>query len=395
MKIAIVFDGLGVGGIERVGADYAKIFLQLGYQVDIYNLQPALNQMEVEFPQECNIKHFYYSRKFAPEQYTQLVKKGFLYKMIYPFIYGSLNIFNSIYKVLFRFMNKESYDLIIAFSSHFNDLTFVQKNYLRNSNKMCWLHGALYSYCLISDGFLNLYKKIKNLIVLVDDAQEEVLCYNDLNDLKIFKLYNPTFIKDRKIDIEKVELLKKKYGDFAIMVSRFEYPHKDHYTVSKAVDIVRNKFGKDLNLLFLGSGPDEKKVQEYVNTLGDTKNHIYFLGNVSDVQNYYNSAKLLLHASVAGEGLPTIIIEALAYKLPCIVTDSKTGPREILGDNEYGLLSKVQDPDDMAQKIQMIFNDEKLYNHFKISGENRVKDFSPDTIKENIKEILKKIINRR
>ena len=59
----------------------------------------------------------------------------------------------------------------------------------------------------------------------------------------------------------------------------------------------------------------------------------------------------MVHASVAGEGLPTIMLEAMAYDLPMVVTDSKTGPREILRNNEYGLLCRVQDPKDMADNI--------------------------------------------
>lgn len=43
-------------------------------------------------------------------------------------------------------------------------------------------------------------RKLKNLIVLVDDAQEEALSYNKNLKLNIHKLYNPTFIKNREIN---------------------------------------------------------------------------------------------------------------------------------------------------------------------------------------------------
>ena len=44
-KVALVFDGLGFGGIERVGVDYAKLFHNIGYDVSIYNLRPDLTEM--------------------------------------------------------------------------------------------------------------------------------------------------------------------------------------------------------------------------------------------------------------------------------------------------------------------------------------------------------------
>ncbi|MBS3196825.1 glycosyltransferase [Turicibacter bilis] len=396
MKIAMVFDGLQVGGIERVGADYAKILSQLGHEVTIINLRPNLTDMEQEFPQNCKFIHFNYPRKFAPEQYAQLIKTNIVGKFLYPIAYLTLSVFNLIYKVVYRLTEgrKETYDITIAFASHFNDLTFVSYGYAKTKKKMCWLHGALYGYLLISDGYLNLYKKIKNLIVLVDDAQEEVLCYNHGLDLNIEKMYNPTFIKDRVVDTDEVSRLQKQYGKFMVMVSRFDYPHKDQYTVAKALEIVRSQYKQDISLVFVGTGPEETKVKEFVDGFSDEiKKYIYFVGNQSEVQNYYKAAYMLVHASVAGEGLPTIMLEAMAYDLPMVVTDSKTGPREILKDNQYGILCRVQDADDMAKKISLLCSDDVLYQSLKEKGKVRLKDFEPQTIKNQLKEVLEKIIN--
>ena len=57
MKVALVLDGIGAGGIERVAIQYAKMFIDLGYEVDIYNLKPKANGLEKEFPEACK---FYY-----------------------------------------------------------------------------------------------------------------------------------------------------------------------------------------------------------------------------------------------------------------------------------------------------------------------------------------------
>lgn len=54
MKIAIVFDGLQIGGIERVGADYARILSELGHDVTVVNLVPNLKEMEKNFQKIVN-----------------------------------------------------------------------------------------------------------------------------------------------------------------------------------------------------------------------------------------------------------------------------------------------------------------------------------------------------
>ena len=111
-----------------------------------------------------------------------------------------------------------------------------------------------------------------------------------------------------------------------------------------------------------------------------------------DLQNYYSAAYVLLHASVAGEGLPTVILEAMAHNLPTIVTNSKTGPFEILKDNQFGLLCQVKDPEDMAQKVHLLINNEELYKHYQEMGKERIKDFSYNTIRDQLKTILENLV---
>lgn len=396
MKIAMVFDGIFVGGIERVGADYAKILRQFGHQVTIINLRSKATEMEYAFPQDVPVFHVDFPTKLAPESYAKCIRYNYIRKLEYPIMYTALTLENAVHRAVLRRRPelKEEYDLAIAFSGHLNDLTFVASHFVRAKKTMCWLHGALYSYILLSDGYLNLYRKIKNLVVLVDDAQEEVLCYNPYLDLNINKVYNPTYIAARTIDMEAVNSLRQTYGKFIIMVSRFNYPHKDHYTVAKAFSILRQQYHDDLNLLFIGSGPEEDKVRQYVQSLGrDTAEHIHFVGTQTDVQNFYTSAFLLVHASVAGEGLPTIMLEALAYNLPMVVTDSKVGPREILRNDEYGLLCRVQDPEDMAEKIHRLCNDEALYRSFQEKSKYRICDFSPEIIAAQINAVIENIMN--
>lgn len=391
MKIAMVFDGLQIGGIERVGADYAKILRELGHDVTIINLVPHLNEMEKEFPEDCTWIRFHYPRKAVAEQYEQLVKKGFAGTVCYLGTMVMMPIVSLLLKAAFKCKsrNRIKFDLTIAFSGHFNDLDFVARDFLSTKRKLCWLHGALYSYFLISYGYLRLYKKIRNLVVLVDDAQEEALMYNKSLNLSIHKLYNPTFIKNKIINNDHVEELKNRYKKFILMVSRFEYPHKDQYTVAKMLEIVRTRYHRNVDLVFVGTGPDEEGVKKYVTTLSqEVQDHIHFEGSRLDVQDYYKAAFILAHASVAGEGLPTIMIEALAYNLPMVVTDSKTGPREILGENEFGLLCRVKDADDMASKVEKLVSNPDLYNVYKIRSNERVKDFSPETIKKKLKYIL-------
>lgn len=148
---------------------------------------------------------------------------------------------------------------------------------------------------------------------------------------------------------------------------------------------------EDLNLVFVGDGPDRAKAIEYAKAKGaEISNHIFFEGAKKNVQDYYKSAFMLVQSSEF-EGLPTTLIEALYFNLPIVATDCPTGPREILGNNDFGLLCKVHDASDMARQINLLYEDEELYNHYKQKSSKRTAAFMPDTINGKLLEILNSI----
>lgn len=395
MKIAMVFDGLQIGGIERVGADYAKLLIELGHEVTVFNLVPSLSEMESLYPKQCKFVHINFPRKICPEQYNKIMRWKSWGKWIYPPVSLALSGVGLIYKAFLKKNRecRESFDLAIAFAGHYNDLTFVASDYINSRHKLCWLHGTLYSYILASDGFINLYKKIKNLVVLIRDCETEVFAYNSFLKLNINQLYNPVSFSDKQYSSRNIELLKSKYGDYILMASRMDMPHKRPDIVIDAFEICYLKFGLRNNLVLVGDGPDLDKLKLYVKSKPESvAKHIFFEGSQMNIQDYYKSAKLFVFSS-SFEGFGLTIIEALQLGVPVVASDCQTGPREILGDNEYGLLCKVEDAKDMAKKIYQMVTDKELANHYIKVGKQRGNDFSPEVIKGQLENILKKFEN--
>lgn len=392
MKIAMVFDGLQIGGIERVGADYAKLLIELGHEVTIFNLVPSLSEMESLYPKECRFVHINFPRKICPEQYNKIMRWKSWGKWVYPPVSFALSGVGLIYKAFLKKHRecRERFDLAIAFAGHYNDLTFVASDYINACHKLCWLHGTLYSYILASDGFINLYKQIKNLVVLIRDCETEVFAYNSFLKLNINQLYNPVSFSDKQYSSRNIELLKSKYGNYILMASRMDMPHKRPDIVIDAFEICYLKYGLRSNLVLVGDGPDLDKLKLYVKSKPEpVAKHIFFEGSKMNIQDYYKSAKLFVFSS-SFEGFGLTIIEALQLGVPVVASDCQTGPREILGDNEYGLLCKVEDAKDMAKKIYQMVTDKELANHYIKVGKQRGNDFSPEVIKSQLENILKK-----
>ena len=82
-------------------------------------------------------------------------------------------------------------EIAIAFSGHYNDLTFVSENF-KDAKKIAWLHGDETSYNDIAPGYFALYQKIKNLVCLSeknDDRSEEFNKKNEINKAMIYNQF--------------------------------------------------------------------------------------------------------------------------------------------------------------------------------------------------------------
>ena len=70
-----------------------------------------------------------------------------------------VNAVQKIYKIKYK-KNVPNAEIAIAFSGHYNDLTFVSENF-KDAKKIAWLHGNETSYNDIAPGYFALYKKKK------------------------------------------------------------------------------------------------------------------------------------------------------------------------------------------------------------------------------------------
>lgn len=384
MRIAFILDTMVYGGIERVAINYMKVLLQQGHRVNVYILNPRVESIIEEIPAECTIHYVNFPKWLCPEAYWTVAKRYNWGKFIFPVVYILLLMVTPILK-LFK-GRKNKYDLAIAFSGHYNDLTYAI-NYVKANNRIAWVHGAIGGYLLLSPGFNFLYNKMKHLVVLSNESQEEALLTHKLH-CNIKKIYNPIFIKDRDLDPEKIEKLKLDYGEFALMVGRFS-SEKDHRTVIEAIKILKNRYNKFIKIVFVGDGPTRESMEEYAKE-NKVSELIIFAGTQNDVQNYYNAAKIFVHSSPA-EGLPTVLLEAMSFGIPIVATDSRPGVREILGESKFGLICPVKNAEIMAEKMNQLLADKTLYSNLATKGKERIKEFSPEVISKQLENYLKEI----
>jgi len=122
-------------------------------------------------------------------------------------------------------------------------------------------------------------------------------------------------------------------------------PEKDHATLIRAFA----KLDPALRLEIAGDGPMRDMLQSLARELG-MSDRVTLTGFVTDPFPVFRRAELAVSSS-RYEGFGNAIVEALACGTPVVATDCPYGPREILADGRYGLLTPVGDADALAVAI--------------------------------------------
>ena len=145
-------------------------------------------------------------------------------------------------------------------------------------------------------------------------------------------------------------------------------------------------------LQILGSGPDEAKLKKLAKEL-NVADKIQFFGHVEPqkIPAYLAAADIFVRPS-RSEGLGSSFLEAMAAGLPVVGTNVG-GITDFLKDGETGLLTRPEDPKDLAQKIQRLLDDAGLRQKLGENGRNLVeKNYSWERVAGQMDEIFKKLL---
>lgn len=147
-------------------------------------------------------------------------------------------------------------------------------------------------------------------------------------------------------------------------------PAKGQYVLVAAVSRLAKSI-PNLRLRLVGDGPDREGLARAIEAAGLTQ-HVVLEGSVNQdhIRDYYRQADIFVLASFA-EGIPVVLMEAMAMEIPCVST-FVAGIPELIRSEVDGILVPPSDDRELAGAIKRLIDDPLLRRRLGAAGRRRV-----------------------
>jgi glycosyltransferase involved in cell wall biosynthesis len=149
-------------------------------------------------------------------------------------------------------------------------------------------------------------------------------------------------------------------------------PAKGQHILIDACATLRD-WGRNFRLVVVGTGPDEQSLKASV-AEKNLDQQVVFTGaqNQDEVRAWYRESDVFALPSFA-EGIPVVLMEAMASGVPCVTTRI-TGIPELIRDGIDGLLVTPSDSLELADTLSLLIDDPELRREFGEGGRARVRE---------------------
>jgi glycosyltransferase involved in cell wall biosynthesis len=166
------------------------------------------------------------------------------------------------------------------------------------------------------------------------------------------------------------------------------WEHKNHENLIRALLILKNR-GCVINAVFVGAPKNNyKKVVQLVDQLS-LNSQIRMLGYVSDneMRSLYQKSIMLVYPTQIGpSNIPPL--EAIYLGVPMAVSGIYEMPDQL---GAAALYFNPNDPQDIAEKINILWNDKDLRKRLISNCKRKVEEFGMDIFLNNLNKIIGKI----
>lgn len=248
-----------------------------------------------------------------------------------------------------------------------------------------WEHGALMSQW--NEWNVRMMRRVasrrcRRTVVLTDQTRNDYMEKLRVPAEKILRIYNW------------IQLSSPASGAYDASSRRIVSVGR--FGVEKGFDLLVTAFSAvaarhpDWELDLYGDGEMMPTVRQLVARLG-LEERVHLMGMRRDVGALYRQYAMYVLPSHR-EGLPLVLLEAKANRLPIVAFDVMTGPREIVRHETDGLLVPPEDTDALAAAMCRLIEDEPLRRQMAERTQEDLARFSRETILTQWRTLIDSLI---
>jgi len=339
-----------------------SVILTLGGTLDVQGYHPIVGCLEVD---KSHLSAFANAARESKLDVELVVTRA----KVSPI--AILKIIQLIRKRSVRLLHTHNYKATILgfFASKIAGVPLVETNHLFPpmplSDKKLQLYAKIESFFLrYADKTIAVSHKIKTSLE-ASGVPEDKLCVIE-NGIDIEACLEA---RNNEREIIRHELGLK--GDTFVIggVGRLTEQKGFKYLLEAANSVLAKR--EDVIFIIAGDGPLREELYTYMHEL-KLEGHVKFLGFRSDILRILAAMDLFVMPSL-DEGLPMAMLEAMASRVPVIVTAVGEIPR-VIKNEENGILIETRNSKDLANKIFYILENEKIRSNIKEQGFITVKN---------------------
>lgn len=190
----------------------------------------------------------------------------------------------------------------------------------------------------------HLYRRSNLIACVSDDMRKSLIAATGLDPRRVVTLYNPVLDDAAFTDAPRAPVADTR--PLILGVGRLA-PQKNFKMLIHAFARVRAV--RDARLVILGEGDLRGELEREIERLG-LRDDVELPGFAANAAGWMRQADVFALSS-DWEGLPTVLIEAMACGPALVATDCETGPREVLEGGEHGWLTPVGDVEAFAAAL--------------------------------------------
>ena len=310
-------------------------------------------------------------------------KTWFLKIVRFP-ILGSL--FSIISSLPFLRKNGKKIDVIHAHTASTSMITGFFLSQLLGLPLVVTCHGLEITFCRS--------RVVKSIRAYILKRAFHVTCVSaDLANILMSKwgvAQNKISVIPNGYDDELIQRLRHKkvdIGSKALVFVGSLRPVKDPLTLLRGMRIVMRE-RDDVDLYVVGDGILRPQLERFC--IRNNLHNIFFFGELPHERalELVSSSDILLSTSKE-EGLPTVIVEAMALG-KCVIATAVGGVPEILKDGKNGVLVPTSAPDKIAQAVIELLNDSEMRRGLSKAAVKDIEGFSWDKIASEYLKIYEK-----